>query len=144
MLIRTLNAVAQFRASQYKAAVDTFIELDINPAKVVALCPEIVAGRYAVHQEGWIPLFGGPPPPPVEDSASDTSRESSKDKGSQERPVTDLLDSLPIPSGINAGTIRGRFRTGLGVLMASTTGKDDDAASVHSAQPKKGIDGMSP
>ena len=58
--IRALNAVAQFRAAEFDAAIDTFIELDFNPAKVVALYPESVAGRLSVPQEGWISLYGGP------------------------------------------------------------------------------------
>ena len=51
--IRALDA-AQFRAAKFDAALDTFIELDFNPAKVVALYPESVAGRLSVPQEGCI------------------------------------------------------------------------------------------
>jgi hypothetical protein len=45
-----LNAVAQFRAAEFDAAIDTFIELDFNSTKVVALYPESVASRLSVPQ----------------------------------------------------------------------------------------------
>lgn len=57
--IRGLNAVARFRQGDYNSAIDAFIELDISPAKVVALFPKSVSGRLHVPPEGWIPLFGG-------------------------------------------------------------------------------------
>jgi hypothetical protein len=63
-----LNAVAQFRDSKFDAAIDTFMELDFNPAKVVALYPDAVAGRLYVPQNGWIPLYGGPTPIDPDDS----------------------------------------------------------------------------
>ncbi|KAJ7180691.1 vacuolar sorting protein 39 domain 2-domain-containing protein [Mycena filopes] len=71
--IRGLNAVSQFRASQFDTAIDTLIALDVNPAKVVALYPEAVAGRLSVPQDAWIPLFGGPAQPGLdEDFTSST------------------------------------------------------------------------
>ena len=39
-------------------AINIFLELDINPAKVVALYPVEVAGRLAQPREKWIELFG--------------------------------------------------------------------------------------
>ncbi|KAI0749541.1 vacuolar sorting protein 39 domain 1-domain-containing protein [Daedaleopsis nitida] len=64
--IRALQAVDQFRNAKYDDAINAFIELDINPAKVVALYPESISGRLAVPQDEWVPLFGGPRPPKVE------------------------------------------------------------------------------
>ncbi|KAJ7800623.1 vacuolar sorting protein 39 domain 1-domain-containing protein [Mycena olivaceomarginata] len=58
--IRGLLAVAQFRAGQFDPALKTFIALDVNPAKVIALYPVEVSGRLAVPQDAWISLFGGP------------------------------------------------------------------------------------
>lgn len=46
--------------------MDAFLELDTNPAKVVALYPESVSGRLHVDSGGWIPIFGGPEPKPKE------------------------------------------------------------------------------
>ncbi|KAF9468180.1 vacuolar sorting protein 39 domain 1-domain-containing protein [Collybia nuda] len=60
MRIRALNAVSEFCHSEFDSAIDTFIELDLNPAKVVALYPDSVAGRLSVSHEKWIPLYGGP------------------------------------------------------------------------------------
>src|SRR4051794_29802120 len=76
--IRALNAVSLFRSGKFDDAINTFIELNINPAKVVALYPPNVSGRLSVPQHAWIPLYGGPPPPeelPSTGSSTETSRE---------------------------------------------------------------------
>lgn len=57
--IQALHAVALFAQGEYDAAINVFIDLDINPAKVVALYPEEIAGRLSVPQSGWIELHGG-------------------------------------------------------------------------------------
>ena len=77
-----MNAVSQFKASKYDAAIDIFTELDSNPAKVVALYPESISGRLGVPANKWVPLFGGPEgvsPPPEQEG--DTSDSESSDKG---------------------------------------------------------------
>lgn len=63
--IRGLHAVSVFAEGKYAEAVKTFVDLDINPAKVVALYPESVAGRLSTPRLKWIELFGGKPPPNV-------------------------------------------------------------------------------
>ena len=133
--IRALNAVAQFRAAKFDAAIDTFIELDFNPAKVVALYPESVAGRLAVPQEGWIPLYGGPSPVGEDHTSSDGSQEGEKVTSSQGGPTADL-DNL----GSGTGSVGGRLRrAGLGMFMPSVS-KDDDSASVKVRQkPLHGV-----
>ncbi|KAF8183418.1 hypothetical protein BJ912DRAFT_1144866 [Pholiota molesta] len=112
--IRALNAVSQFRASNFDDAIDTFIDLDFNPAKVVALYPEPVAGRLSVPQEAWIPLYGGSAPiVNSEDDRASTksSQEHGKDNasthGSQERSPAEIFDS-----------------------MVTGTGSEDDTASI--------------
>lgn len=57
--IQALHAVALFAQGEYDAAINIFINLDINPAKVVALYPEEIAGRLAIPESGWIGLHGG-------------------------------------------------------------------------------------
>ncbi|KAG8887443.1 Vacuolar morphogenesis protein 6 [Tulasnella sp. 332] len=61
--IRGLHAVSVFAEGKYAEAVKAFVNLDINPAKVVALYPESVAGRLSMPRLKWIELFGGKPPP---------------------------------------------------------------------------------
>jgi Vam6/Vps39-like protein vacuolar protein sorting-associated protein 39 len=53
-----LHAVALLAQKHAEQAINIFLELDINPAKVVALYPDEVAGRLAQPQEKWIELFG--------------------------------------------------------------------------------------
>ena len=42
-LILALNPVSQFRSGEYDDAINTFLDLDVNPAKVVALYLDKVA-----------------------------------------------------------------------------------------------------
>lgn len=126
--IKGLDAISRFRAGRYQEAIATLVDLNFNPAKVVALYPENIAGRLSVPQERWIPLYGGPEPPTEDDhTSSEGSADADKEKAVAERQATDLLDAL----GSGTGSVGGRLRkTGLGMLMASQ--KDDDAVSITS------------
>ncbi|KAI6042930.1 vacuolar sorting protein 39 domain 1-domain-containing protein [Pisolithus marmoratus] len=126
--IRALNAVAQFRAGKYDDAINTFLELDLNPAKVVALYPERVAGRLSVPQDEWVPLFGGPansskPEDLTSTKLSDVSKEGSKEK---------LIERAPSPTG----SVRVRTKTVFGSLLPSTV-KDDDVVSLSGRRRAK-------
>jgi hypothetical protein len=57
--VQALHAVALFAQGEYDAAINIFINLDINPTKVLALYPEEIAGRLAIPESGWIELHGG-------------------------------------------------------------------------------------
>ena len=123
--IRALNAVSEFRASKFDSAIDTFLELDFNPAKVVALYPESVAGRLSVPPDGWIPLYGGP---------SSTTADDSSDKGSRERAGSS--DALPA----STGSIRTRL--GLGVFLPSAPlTKEPETASLGGRPPQRTLHG---
>ncbi|KAJ7760728.1 hypothetical protein DFH07DRAFT_430267 [Mycena maculata] len=133
--IRGLNAVAQFRSSQFDTALDTFIALDINPAKVVALYPEAVAGRLSVPQDAWIPLFGGPAPAPVDNVSTPSTpslHDSLKDGTDAEKAATEVLESMH--SG-GSGTIRGRLK-GLGAYLPGAL-KDEHASTSPKPKPKQ-------
>ncbi|RDB25711.1 Vam6/Vps39-like protein [Hypsizygus marmoreus] len=158
--IRALNAVAQYRNGEFDAAIDTFLELDFNPAKVVALYPDVVAGRLAIPPEQWIELYGGPAPAPVphvegSDSApsegehgvheghgkdGDSGGEGEGDDKSGDKSTTALLDSLAAPVGV-AETIRERLETGIGAIMrgaaAATHPTAAPTATPTAAPPKE-------
>ncbi|KAF9223920.1 hypothetical protein BS17DRAFT_781417 [Gyrodon lividus] len=152
-LILALNAVSQFRIGKYDDAVNTLLDLDVNPAKVIALYPERVAGRLAVRREEWVSLFGGPVAQAkdelssgaggdffagdkgkAEDAISTGSSDgSSKESGSREK--------LPIErSPSTAGSLRARTKTSLGALLPSAVSKDDDVASLIGRKKGKVLD----
>lgn len=56
--MKALRAVQLFSQGSHEEAVKIFLELDVNPAKVVALYPESVSGRLAKPKEEWLSLFG--------------------------------------------------------------------------------------
>ncbi|XP_006455342.1 hypothetical protein AGABI2DRAFT_187742 [Agaricus bisporus var. bisporus H97] len=150
--IRALNAVSQFRASKFKEALDTFLELDINPAKVIALYPEAVSRRLSVPQKEWVSLYGGPAPspdsastsplpgsgsgePPGEDGAGGETVGGKHEKSSSEPAGTTITNSLG-GSGVGTGAIRRLKGAGLGFLGAHGYKEkgDSDTASIHSVR----------
>ncbi|KIJ12775.1 hypothetical protein PAXINDRAFT_181469 [Paxillus involutus ATCC 200175] len=160
-LILALNAVSHFRAGRYDAAIDTFLDLDINPAKVIALYPERVAGRLAVRPEQWVSLFEGPVAKANEElsgggengggggtieplmgdkgKGEDAMSTKSSDGGSKENgggsgeklPIS--VERAPSP----AGSMRARTKTSFGALLPSAVSKDDDVASLSGRKKGK-------
>ena len=131
--MRALHAVSEFKAERFDRAMDTFIELDINPAKVVALYPPSIAGRLSVPQDEWIPLFGGPAPPkPASKPTSVDDKQGDEGQEQQPRP--------PSPKGSIRASISG-LKTGLESIVSPTKSRDDDTASVI-GRPKAPPKGM--
>ncbi|PFH51068.1 hypothetical protein AMATHDRAFT_143451 [Amanita thiersii Skay4041] len=136
--IRVLNAVAQFRASKYDTAIDIFTELDVNPAKVVALYPESVAGRLSVSAHRWIPLFGGPeplplPPPQAQDEDSSSVSSSHKEDKGKSAPQVEtgadaaadtrsLVDRLP---GLSSAKMR-LLQSDTASIISQRRGSEDE------------------
>lgn len=143
--IRSFEAVSQFRSGNFDAAIDTFLELDINPAKIVALYPEAVSGRLSVPEERWIPLFGGPPPPPLVSEPATIDDESAHHSEESASAIAELQDKaglvLPDMGVLSASnSLTGRWKTSFGALItgaaAAPSVKDDDAASIRSSAPR--------
>ncbi|KAG2140140.1 hypothetical protein DEU56DRAFT_798886 [Suillus clintonianus] len=137
--IRALHAVSQFRLGKFDDAINSFIELDLNPAKVVALFPERIAGRLSVSPDDWIPLFGGPANQqslmPKNDDTMSTK--SHNDNESKEK----LLEQSPSPAvPVRAPVRRG---TAFGVLLSSSKDRDDDTASISGKKKVKQVDDFS-
>ncbi|KAF7320029.1 Rab guanyl-nucleotide exchange factor [Mycena kentingensis (nom. inval.)] len=132
-LARGLNAVAQFRSAQFDTAIDTLIALDINPAKVVALYPESVAGRLSVLQDQWIALYGGPAHVPSADSSGSSTPSPMAETPTKE-PTSMIPDALEGLTGLTtSGTIRGRLK-GLGALLPHLR---DEAPAAAKPKPVK-------
>ncbi|WFC99446.1 Vacuolar morphogenesis protein 6 [Malassezia yamatoensis] len=61
MQIQALVAVIRFEQQLYDQAMDLFIEIDTNPAKVLALYPAMISGKLAKDVSHWRQLFDAPP-----------------------------------------------------------------------------------
>ncbi|KAL7417275.1 hypothetical protein BDY24DRAFT_412023 [Mrakia frigida] len=87
-LLQTLSALTLFRTSPTpqaaQTAIETFISLSINPAKVIALFPEVVSGRFFVPEEEWVELFGGPSKETVLKYAEVEAAEAHEEGGAEE------------------------------------------------------------
>ena len=129
--IRALNAVAQYKKGDFDAALTSFIQLDINPAKVVALYPEVISGRLHVPRERWIPLFGGPEP-----KAKDNAEKAEQKDLPAGSPPS---DRTPSP----AGSVRSARVWRRGTLETKASGpsgsvdKDGDRVSLRGRTKEK-------
>ena len=144
-LILALNAVSQFRSGKYDDAINTFLDLDVNPAKVIALYPDKVAGRLAVKQEEWIVLFGGPIGQAKEQpggdigGVEDAMSIKSNDVGNKGSAAASK-DKLPVAvsrSPSPAGSVRARTKTSFGALLPAAASKEDDVASLSGKKKGK-------
>ncbi|KAL0577985.1 Vacuolar morphogenesis protein 6 [Marasmius crinis-equi] len=105
-LIRMLNAVTLFRSRKFDEAIDEFIELNVNPAKVVALYPESIAGRLSVPSEQWITLYGGPasPTPPDDAVSTNSSSQDAKEKEKEKEKITTEQEASTSAESVSAGS----------------------------------------
>jgi hypothetical protein len=87
-LAKALDAVSQFRSGEYDGALDSFVKLNINPAKVISLYPESISGRLSVPRGQWIQMLGGPTPKTTREDVSSPSSSSSEHGGDVEEPVS--------------------------------------------------------
>ncbi|KIJ52420.1 hypothetical protein M422DRAFT_26032 [Sphaerobolus stellatus SS14] len=124
--IRTLQAVSQFTEGQYENAIDTFIELNVNPAKVVGLYPESIAGRLAVPKEKWFELHGGHAPGSKEAGSSHEASTVAVVEGQNQSDVQSILRS----------SLGGRWG-GLDRLVPGMAHREDDAGSISERSMEK-------
>lgn len=114
--------------------MNAFLELNINPAKIVALYPESVSGRLSVPEEDWIHLFGGPAPEVRSDKSSgnEPGNLKSSESGSEHpEPASGPPARPPSPQG----SIRGLLRTGLDSVR--TNAKKEDELETASIKAKR-------
>lgn len=119
-----------FKDGKYDEAIDIFIELDTNPAQVVSLYPESIAGRLSTSEQDWIALFGGPkeeiPVIPERKSSEEvnTTEEHQKTEGGDQQALT---STSAAPALGPTASLKGYLPN----LMRSAA-KDDDTASISS------------
>ncbi|KAF8604609.1 hypothetical protein BDV93DRAFT_537690 [Ceratobasidium sp. AG-I] len=138
--IQGLRAVQLFKEGTYEKAVEMFLELDTNPAKVIALYPETIAGRLSAPRERWIELFGGEPPVKKEDPVDAEEKSVAIVEGTDEdeaqklaanvgvtpaSPPPELFQSPPTTSS----GLTGRLKAGLGAVGL----RDSDTDSIREA-----------
>jgi tetratricopeptide (TPR) repeat protein len=57
--IEALYAVSLFANGKFDDAIEHFIELETNPARVIALFPVEISGPLAKDRSQWVEMFGG-------------------------------------------------------------------------------------
>ncbi|SJX63147.1 related to Vam6/Vps39-like protein involved in vacuolar morphogenesis [Sporisorium reilianum f. sp. reilianum] len=75
--VQGLFAVSLFADERFDEAIEMFMELDTNPAKVIALYPSNVAGELSRSKDEWFPIFGGKTPAKLSAASSEAAGEAS-------------------------------------------------------------------
>ncbi|KIP04390.1 hypothetical protein PHLGIDRAFT_109638, partial [Phlebiopsis gigantea 11061_1 CR5-6] len=135
--VRGLHAVSQFLAGQYTEAINTFISLNTNPAKVVALYPEPISGRLSVPEDAWITLFGGPAAKKsIRSETTSTAEEPEIGRPADIDAPQAEAGSPPRPPSPH-GSVRGLLRTGLDSLRPGASVRREDDVETASIRAKK-------
>ncbi|TFY63425.1 hypothetical protein EVG20_g6316 [Dentipellis fragilis] len=129
-LVRTLRAVHEFKTGNFDVAIDTFTELNINPAKVVALYPESIAGRLSVPQERWVPLFGGPAPKIAKETSTPSEHGDSSQEGA---PSDETAEKAPTEEQPASEPSKPKAKSALDAIKQSGL-KDPDSISISSVK----------
>ncbi|KAG8694933.1 Vacuolar morphogenesis protein 6 [Ceratobasidium sp. 395] len=147
--VQGLRAVQLFKEGAFEKAMEMFLELDMNPAKVIALYPETLSGRLATPRERWIGLFGGDPPAKVEEPIAEVDEKSvavvegtSEEEAQKLAAAVGVTSSSPPPPEVPqsppasiSGGLTGKLRAGLGAVGVG--GSDADSIREHSAPKGK-------
>lgn len=141
--IQGLRAVQLFQEGQFDKAIEMFLELDTNPAKVVALFPESISGRLAAPREKWIEMFGG------ETEKEDVVEEGGKSvavvEGAEEEEVQKAVAAAGVSDVPQSPTTASGLSGGLSSRLKAMAGGGGDTDSVKDApapasKGKKGAD----
>lgn len=136
-LAKALDAVSQFRSGEFDRALDSFVALNINPAKVISLYPEPISGRLSVPREHWIQMFGGPMPKATRGEGSPSSSSSSEHGGDVEErgPSGPMVASNAAKVGKSKNSLDSTRSSGLmdpeTASIISKKGKQRKGPSVH-------------
>ncbi|CAH7687428.1 hypothetical protein BY996DRAFT_4635646 [Phakopsora pachyrhizi] len=121
--LQALCAVLKFSKHAHNQAMDCFISLSINPAKVIALYPRQISGKLARRREEWEHIFGG------RTAESYFNKNSSTNASS----LTGLNDRSSQPSSEHGSVCRLSSSAQHGKRMStSPLPNDDDRGSIKS------------
>lgn len=142
--IQGLRAVQLFKEGSYANAVEMFLELDTNPAKVIALYPETISGRLSAPKEKWIELFGGDSSAKKADPVDAEEKSVAVVEGVNDDEAQKLAANVGVipasppevaysPPTTSSGGLTGKLRAGLGAVGI----RDSDADSIREAPVPK-------
>ncbi|UZJ55892.1 hypothetical protein CBS101457_005212 [Exobasidium rhododendri] len=132
--IEALYAVSLFASSKFDEAIEHFIELETNPARVIALYPEEISGPLAKDRSKWVEMFGGAKKEAKTAISKKDDSDTSSILSTRSRKGTVTMDGVPIPRD------RTRLASLWGRRPQSLYGGESSSpsVSVDSSSPTKG------
>ncbi|BGP49482.1 Vacuolar morphoproteinsis protein 6 [Rhodotorula kratochvilovae] len=127
-----LHSLHLFETHRYALAIDAFIALDLNPARVVSLYPRAISGKLFLehsHEE----VFGGRPQHKV---AAALEAEEERRREEEERKKLEREQEAQAKGSPAASSPAKRAK---GPLANAAAAEDDDAASIRSVGSRLGV-----
>lgn len=124
-----------FAEGKYDDAINIFISLDTNPAKVIALYPDFIAGRLSVPRAQWFKLHGGPSPTGFVEATEPFTSSPQQETGTEAQ--TEETTAVQHTALTQSPPTKSLWRVGRGGAIAAFARKDDDAVSISSKTKEK-------
>ncbi|GAA5915260.1 hypothetical protein JCM8208_004517 [Rhodotorula glutinis] len=132
--LATLHSLHLFDTHRYSLAIDAFISLDLNPARVVALYPRAISGKLCVEPHAREEVFGGRSRDAV---AAAARAQEEREKEEEGRRVAEQERGA---QGGGSPSTSSPARRGKGpVAAAAAAGDDDDASSIRTMSSRLGV-----
>lgn len=129
-----LHSLNLFETHRYDLAIDAFISLDLNPARVVALYPRAISGKLFLEHSAHEEAFGGRPQHRVAAAieAEEGRQREEEERRRVEREQEAQAKGSPAPSSPSK-RVKGP------VAAAAAAADDDDAASIRTVGSRLGV-----
>ncbi|PWN43824.1 hypothetical protein IE81DRAFT_321996 [Ceraceosorus guamensis] len=127
--VEALWALDLFKAKCYDESLEHFLELDVNPCKIVALYPHSVAGNLSRRPEQWNKIFGAPEAllaPSAGEGASEIGAGADKKSGSG---PDGQSEALAVPRARLGGLFARRPQSVYGAGTAGSPGAPSGSAA---------------
>ncbi|GAA6017561.1 hypothetical protein JCM8202_000334 [Rhodotorula sphaerocarpa] len=129
--LASLHSLHLFRTNRFASAVDAWIELDLAPAKIVALYPQAISGKLFLETDVQEELFGGRTFEHVKEASRPAAQDG--DESSNESAVgEDLVGPSNGPARARRGVFGAPAMTSASdPAPATAKPENDDAASIR-------------
>ncbi|BGP41330.1 Vacuolar morphoproteinsis protein 6 [Rhodotorula kratochvilovae] len=128
-----LHSLHLFETHRYALAIDAFIALDLNPARVVSLYPRAISGKLFLEHSAHEEVFGGRPQHKV---AAALEAEEERRREEEERKKLEREQEAQAKGSPAASSPAKRAK---GPLANAAAAEDDDAASIRSVGSRLGV-----
>ncbi|GAA5946072.1 hypothetical protein JCM3775_007212 [Rhodotorula graminis] len=134
--LATLHSLHLFDTHRYSLAIDAFISLDLNPARVVALYPRAISGKLCLEQHAREEIFGGRSRDAIAAAAQAREEREREEEG---RRVAERERDAQVGGSPSASSPARRGKGPVAATAAAAAVDDDDASSIRTMSSRLGV-----